>query len=134
MSYPDSWSPDRDAGLPSAAPLARVLGPSADAVGQALRRYTEYQLRNVRRIVESADAKSSSLDEGAIANARVAHVVLADGPYCDDELTAHYLGGLLAGSRSPQGRDDRAVSSPPGQVTRHVRLLAGVRRSYGSSQ
>ena len=91
-------------------PLARVLGPSADAVGQALRRYTEYQLRNVRRIVECADAKSSSREEGAIVNARVALVVLADGSYCDDELMAHYLGGLLAGSRSPQGRDDRAVS------------------------
>jgi hypothetical protein len=90
-------------------PLARVLGPSADAVGEALRRYTEYRLRNVQRIVQCADAKSGSPDEGAVVNLRVAHVILEDGSYCDDELTASYLGGLLAGSRTPRGQDDRAV-------------------------
>jgi hypothetical protein len=90
--------------------LTRVLGPSADAVGEALRRYTEYRLRNVARIVECADARSGSLAKAAVVNLRVVHVVLADGSYCDDELLAHYLGGLLAGSRTPEGRDDRAVS------------------------
>ena len=102
-------SSDRTAAI-ARIPLARVLGPSADAVGEALRRYTEYQLRNVQRIVECADAKASSLEEGAKVNVRVAHVVLTDGSYCDDELVANYLGGLLAGSRSPEGGDDRAVS------------------------
>jgi hypothetical protein len=91
-------------------PLGRVLGPSADAVAEALRHYPEYRLRNAQTIVECADAKSGALDEGAAVNPRVAHVVLADGSYCDDELMASYLGGLLAGSRTPQGRDDRAVS------------------------
>lgn len=89
--------------------LVRVLGPSADAVDDALRSYSERQLRNVQRIVECAAAIAGSLVEGAVVNLRVAHVVLADGSYCDDELTAHYLGGLLAASRTPQGRDDRAV-------------------------
>lgn len=32
--------------------LARVLGPSAGAVGEALLRYPEYRLRNAERIVE----------------------------------------------------------------------------------
>jgi len=90
--------------------LARVLGPSADAVGEVLGHYTGHRLGNVQRILDCADAKSGSLDERAIVNPRVAHVVLADGSYCDDELMANYLGGLLAGSRTPRGRDDRAVS------------------------
>lgn len=90
--------------------LARVLGPSADAVGEILRRYTEYQLRNVARILECADAKSRSEHRDSIVNLRVAHVLLEDGSYCHDELMASYLGGLLAGSRTPQGRDDRAVA------------------------
>jgi hypothetical protein len=34
----------------------------------------------------------------------------AGGPYCDDELIADYLGGVLAGSRTLPGGDDRAVS------------------------
>lgn len=89
--------------------LARVLGPSAAAVNEALRGCSEYQLRNVQRIVECAAAKSGALEDDTVVNVRVAHVVLADGSSCDDELVIHYLGGMLAGSRSPQGRDDRAV-------------------------
>lgn len=41
---------------------------------------------------------------------RVAHRLLEEGSYCDDELMAEYLGGMLAGSRTPSGRDDRAVA------------------------
>lgn len=90
--------------------LVRVLGSSAAAVDQALHYYTEYQLRNVQRIIACADIKSDQASDGATVNPRVAHAVLADGSYCDDELIAHYLGGLLAASRTRQGRDDRAVS------------------------
>ena len=90
--------------------LVRVLGTSADAVDEALRRYTAYQLRNVERILQRADAKSRSAEESSSVSLRVAHVLLEDGSYCDDELMADYLGGLLAGSRTPEGRDDRAVA------------------------
>lgn len=90
--------------------LVRVLGTSADALDETLRRYTEYRLRNVQAIVERAEAKCHSPKDESIVNLRVAHVVLEDGSYCDDEIVASYLGGLLAGSRTPQGRDDRAVT------------------------
>lgn len=89
--------------------LVRVLGPTADAVGEALGRYTTYRLRNVGRIVERADEKSDSGKQGS-ANPRVAHILLEDGSYCDDEIMVDYLGGLLAASRTPTGRDDRAAS------------------------
>jgi hypothetical protein len=91
--------------------LIRVLGPSADAIGEALSRYTSYRVRNVGVIVERADAKSrDGSGTRKIVNPRVAHVLLEDGSYCDDELMAEYLGGVLAGSRTPHGRDDRAVA------------------------
>ena len=90
--------------------LAGVLGSDSDAVGAVLQSYTAYRLRNVEKIAECADAKSRSLDKRGVVSLRVAHVVLEDGSYCDDELMASYLGGLLAGSRTPQGRDDRAVA------------------------
>lgn len=78
-------SSDRTAAI-ARIPLARVAGPTADAVSEALRGYTEYRLRNVQTIVECADAKCSSLEVGGTVKARVAHVVLADGSYCDDAL------------------------------------------------
>jgi hypothetical protein len=91
--------------------LIRVLGSSADAISEALGRYTAYRVRNVQAIVERADAKSHDISgTRKVVNPRVAHVLLEDGSYCDDELMADYLGGVLAGSRTQHGRDDRAVA------------------------
>ena len=90
--------------------FVRVLGPSADEIGEALRRYTAYRLRNVGRIVSNADAKTDDSEEDVIVNPRVARVLIEEGSYCDDDLMANYLGGVLASSRTRDGRDDRAVT------------------------
>lgn len=88
--------------------LNRVLGPSADVIGEALARYTDFRLKNVGVIVEKAHRKSRAQGDGEVPP-RVAHRLLEEGSYCDDELMAEYLGGVLAASRTPAGRDDRAV-------------------------
>jgi hypothetical protein len=90
--------------------LLKVLGPAADELGEALQRFTAYRTRNVGRIIESADRKSGESTSDFQVHPRVAHRILDDGSYCDDELMAEYLGGMLAGSRTPGGRDDRAVA------------------------
>src|SRR5215471_14031340 len=87
----------------------RMLGPAADEIGEALRRFTEFRLRNVGRVITKAADKAGGTDHG-IVNPRVAQVLLEEGSYCDDELIAEYLGGALAASRTPNGRDDRAVT------------------------
>jgi len=89
--------------------LTRLLGPSADAFGEALARAVEYRTRNFGRIAERADAKSQGNRDG-IVNTRVAFVMLEDGSLCNDELMAEYLGGVFAGTRTFSGKDDRAVS------------------------
>jgi hypothetical protein len=89
--------------------LTRLLGPSVDAFGAALARSVEYRTRNFGRIAARAQAKSLG-DCNRIVNTRVAFVMLEDGSLCDDELMAEYLGGVLAGARTPSGQDDRAVS------------------------
>jgi hypothetical protein len=90
--------------------FVRVLGPSADEIGEALRRYTAYRLRNVGRIVSNADSKTDDSGEDVIVNPRVARVLIEEGSYCDDDLMTNYLGGVLASSRTRDGRDDRAVT------------------------
>ena len=45
-----------------------------------------------------------------MVNPRLVRSLHDEGSYCDDELMAEYLGGVLAAGRSPSGRDDRAVS------------------------
>jgi hypothetical protein len=89
--------------------LTRLLGPSVDVFGEALARSAAYRTRNFGRIVQRADRKSRGRSDGTVG-ARVAFVMLEDGSLCDDELMAEYLGGVLAGARTPNGKDDRAVS------------------------
>lgn len=90
--------------------LNRVLGPAADELGEAFKRYTAYRTRNVGRVVEKAAKKSNPGSDDYHVHPRVAHRLLDEGSYCDDELMADDLGGMLAGSRTPNGRDDRAVA------------------------
>lgn len=98
-----------EAGKATGNLVARVLGPAADELGEAIRRWSAFRLRNVGKIVEIADTKSDASGEGQVPP-RVAHRILDEGSLCDDPLMAEYLGGVLAGSRSESGRDDRAVA------------------------
>jgi hypothetical protein len=97
--------------------LTRLFGPSVDVLGEALARSVEYRTRNFGRIVQKANAKSQGSRDG-IVNTRVALVMLEEGSLCDDELMAEYLGGMLAGARTFNGKDDRAVS--------WIKIIAGL--------
>lgn len=88
--------------------LRRVLGPAADEAGEALRRWTEYRLRNVGRVLENAGAKVK--DDSGEVPMRVAMRVLEDASYSDDDVMVEYLGGVLASSHSLVGRDDRGAA------------------------
>lgn len=90
--------------------MSRVFGPAADEIGTALGRFASYRVGNVQKIAAAADRRSLASGREGVINPRLARSVLEEGSYCDDELMAEYLGGLLAGGRTPSGRDDRAVS------------------------
>ena len=90
--------------------LTRALGPTADVFGEALAQYTEFRLRNVGKIVGRSEKKARESGRSGNVHPRVAHRVLEEGSFCDDAVMANYLAGVLAGSRTPSGRDDRAVA------------------------
>lgn len=102
---------------PGAAQLAagawlakRVLGNSLDAVNEALGRWTEHALENVGRVTRNAESKiAEDAPEGAVP-VRLAMRVFNESAYAESELEVEYLGGVLASSRTPGGRDDRGVS------------------------
>ena len=89
--------------------MSRLLGPTADVLGQWLADLTSYRLNNTRRIVENAAGKTEPGVQGEVPP-RVAFQILQEGSLSDNELIAEYLGGVLAASRTPSGRDDRGVS------------------------
>lgn len=98
--------------LGASAPLAlKVLGPTADYVGDELQSWTERRLTNLQRIFEKAHVRLGENAEGpGQVPPRVLREVLEGGSYWDDELGAEYFGGLLAASRSELPVDDRAAS------------------------
>lgn len=97
----------------ASAPLAiKVLGPTADYVGDELQQWTELRVRNLQRIFEAAERKlgDDGLDQPGRVPPRVLKEILAEGSYCDDELGAEYFGGVLAASRTEVERDDRSAA------------------------
>lgn len=96
-----------EAAAASARLWERFLGPTADVLGSHLANWTEKRLENVGRIARKAQAKNAGRD-GAV-NPRVAKQILDDGSYSDDEMMAEYYSGILAASKSPDGRDDMGL-------------------------
>jgi hypothetical protein len=87
----------------------KVFGPSLDSIGQALGRLTDYRVRNIGRVVENAAAKLPPEEKEGFVPARVAIRMLEEGSYADEPIVVEYLGGVLASSWSPRGRDDRGT-------------------------
>lgn len=91
--------------------LDRLFGPMTDELAEALRRWTEFRLRNVGRVVENANSKTSPemLKAGQIPF-RAASKILDESATADEQIVVEYVGGVLASSRAPGGRDDRGVA------------------------
>ena len=101
-----------ESGLAAAGSLAlwKVLGPSAGEMGEALRRWTEYRLKNVGRISEKAAKKAgANLESPGGVHPGVAHRILEEGSWVDDELMQEYLAGMLVASRSESESDDQGA-------------------------
>jgi len=50
-----------------------------------------------------------NLEDGKAANLRVTRDVIWNGAVTDDEVCAEYFGGILAASRTEDGKDDSAI-------------------------
>ena len=91
--------------------IQRLLGPTADYLGEGIKSWTEVRIHNTQRIFASAERKlGERIDEEGSVPPRVLKGILSEGSYCDDELTVEYFGGILASSRSSVSRDDRGTT------------------------
>lgn len=84
----------------------KLLGKTAEAISEDLA--TLYTAGR-DRIAQIAIRKIRNPDDGAIANLRVARDVFWNGSYTDESICAEYFGGILAASRSMDGKDDTGV-------------------------
>ena len=90
--------------------IGKLLGPTADYLGEGLRDLTRRRGESIGRIFSNASTKlGSQLDEPGQVPPRVLKTVLNEGSYCEDPVALEYFGGVLASSRTERGRDDRGA-------------------------
>ena len=99
------------AALGSAKLVEKLLGPTAEYIGEGIRDWTEQRTRNVKRIFTIAARNlGDKINAKGTVPPKVLKGILSDGSFCDDLLTAEYFGGVVASSRSTVSRDDRGAS------------------------
>ena len=90
--------------------VTRLLGPTADYLGAELAQFTDRRMKTVGRIFENAAEKvSNRLEDPGAVPPRVLRDIVNDASYNEDAISVEYFGGVLASSRSPFSRDDRAA-------------------------
>lgn len=93
----------------------RLLGPTADNAGESLRDFVKdpknsqvvIKLENTLNIAKKR--LGDRISEPGQIPLRVARTILTEAAYSESEIVTQYLGGVLASSRTPDGRDDRGV-------------------------
>lgn len=90
--------------------IQKLLGPTADYLGEGLKDFTQKRVENVGRIFHNAEAKlGDKRNIGGSVPPKVLKTIINDGSYNDDSIAVEYFGGVLASSKSEQGRDDRGA-------------------------
>ena len=94
-------------GVATAAYVAQQLfGKTLAEMGDDLNKIYK---ANRDKLLAKAAKKVADPNDGAKPNLRVARDVIWNGAVTDDEVCVEYFGGLLAASRSDDGKDDSAL-------------------------
>lgn len=106
--------------------IQKVLGPTAEYLGEYFRDMAERRLTNTGRIFDVAERRlGSRINNKGSVHPKVLKEVLESGSYAEEQLAAEYFGGILASSRSEVSRDDRGAALAglvARQTTYQVRL------------
>jgi hypothetical protein len=90
--------------------VEKILGPTADYVGNQLKEWTEKKVNNTSNIFKNAEKKlGAKIEQEGSVPPKVLKGILEEGSWCEEELQVEYFGGVLASSRSGVSRDDRGA-------------------------
>lgn len=90
--------------------ISKLLGPTADYLGEGLLNFTKKRVETIGKIFQRAESRlGDKINHTGSVPPKVLKAVLDDGSYSSDDLTIEYLGGILASSRTEMGRDDRGA-------------------------
>jgi len=90
--------------------LNKMLGPTADYLGESFRDFAKKRSENVGKIFGNAEKKlGDKIERPGQVPPKVLKTIINEGSYSDDDIAIEYFGGILASSRTEQGRDDRGA-------------------------
>ena len=88
--------------------VAKLLGPTAEYLGEGLRDLTQRRVESIGRMFSNASKKlGGRLEQSGEVPPTVLRTVVNEASYREDQLSVEYVGGVLASSRTERGRDDR---------------------------
>jgi len=85
---------------------AKLLGATFENMGKDLNQL--YQ-KGKDKIIANATKKTPNIDDGGQTNLRVTRDVFWNGSFADESICAEYFGGILAASRSIDGKNDAGI-------------------------
>lgn len=90
--------------------LPKLLGPTADYLGGGLKEVTKRGAENLQRVIGNAYRRlGDRINSPGQVPPRVAKLILQEAYLCEDPLAAEYFGGILASSRTKDGKGDRGL-------------------------
>jgi len=90
--------------------VVKLLGPTADYLGESIRDLVQKSRENISRILKRAAEKcNEELDKPGQVNPRVLKHICDEGRFVEDALTTEYFAGIMAAARTEDGKDDSAL-------------------------
>jgi hypothetical protein len=91
--------------------IVKLLGPTAEYIGDGAKEFTRKRFENVKNIFSNAAKKLGNKLENDVGTVspKVLKGIIDEGSYCDDFLATEYFGGVQASSRTGISRDDRGA-------------------------
>jgi len=97
LSVPGEWA------------TKKILEPVLGEVGSDIKDLYAISRDHAKKIILKAYEKITIKKDGKKANLRVARDVFWNGSFSDESICVEYFGGILASSRSEDGKDDNGI-------------------------
>ena len=90
--------------------ISKILGPTANYLGEELQSFAQIRLENLKKIFNNAQKKlGNKINNSGSVPPKVLRGTLNEGSYAEDFLNIEYFGGVLASSRTDVSHDDRGA-------------------------
>ena len=90
--------------------LAKLLGPTAEYLGEGLRDLVQKRAETVNKIFAAAVKKlGDRIAEPGTVPPKIIKCIISDGSFATDKVEVEYFAGILAASRTQDGTDDRGI-------------------------